>query len=347
MKKKILISALLIITMGVTAHAGKDMVLTSGSLSMFKDANARIYAEWDYSRCMIEDTPVEQFLEQKGPDWQRDYPNEISAAESAFMVRFNKKNKKYAQLTDDPDDTKYKMVIYVDKFHYGSTGASVIFGGGLFTKKVGGASIEGQIEIQNIYTTETIATFDFDCQGNSGLGNEERRSSCYANVADNLAKLMGKGEDSKKSGHSLGRVKEKQPLVTATDVTDDEQETQNVEEKPSKASKQGKSSAKNKYLASSKQLDENDKAPAAEEKAKKGQKPTSGKKQATQKATEQKASGSQATSSQQANVILKNGSTVTGKIKSFDPLSQIVIVVAGHDVTIPMEKVDRVITSED
>lgn len=41
-------------------------------------------------------------------------------------------------------------------------------------------------------------------------------------------------------------------------------------------------------------------------------------------------------------VTLKNGTTITGTVKSFDPLETIVVNVAGFDSTIPMDKVEKV-----
>lgn len=45
-----------------------------------------------------------------------------------------------------------------------------------------------------------------------------------------------------------------------------------------------------------------------------------------------------------ATITLKNGAVVTGDIKKFDPLKEIVIVVAGHETTIPMSEVKDVTT---
>ena len=45
---------------------------------------------------------------------------------------------------------------------------------------------------------------------------------------------------------------------------------------------------------------------------------------------------------QQVKVKLKAGTTITGIMKSFDPMTKIVIVVAGQETTIPMSKVSNV-----
>lgn len=45
---------------------------------------------------------------------------------------------------------------------------------------------------------------------------------------------------------------------------------------------------------------------------------------------------------QQVAVKLKNGATVKGLLKSFDPLEKVVLIIAGKETTIPMEKVENV-----
>ncbi len=52
------------------------------------------------------------------------------------------------------------------------------------------------------------------------------------------------------------------------------------------------------------------------------------------------------TSQQQVAVKLKNGATIKGVLKSFDPLDKIVLLIAGQETTIPMEKVENVETTQ-
>ena len=48
----------------------------------------------------------------------------------------------------------------------------------------------------------------------------------------------------------------------------------------------------------------------------------------------------------QATVKLKNGVTVSGVLKSFDPLTNIVLIIAGQETTIPMSQVENVETKD-
>lgn len=170
-----------------------DANVKSGSMRTLKNAATRITVTWDYSNMLIEDKAPEAFLKEKGPDWERDYPAEVAAGESAFAVQFNKKNKKYAQITDDEDVAQYEMIIHVQQFNYGSTATAVIFGG--FAR---GASLKGTVEIVEKASKSIICTISYDCAGKaSGVkayGSEGRRVYACEDLAKDLAKLVSKAK---------------------------------------------------------------------------------------------------------------------------------------------------------
>ncbi len=173
----------------VSLVAFADAEVKSGSLKELKDSEIRILVTWDYSKMLIEDKSVDEFLKEKGADWQKDYPREVAASEATFDVFFNKKNKKYALITDDEEAAHYEMIIHVDEFHYGSTAAAVMFGG--FSR---GAHIKGHVDIVKLSDKSTIATITFDCSGSAALGNEARRTFAYQDLAKDLAKRIGKAK---------------------------------------------------------------------------------------------------------------------------------------------------------
>lgn len=166
-----------------------DAEFTSGSLRDLKTPDARVLITWDYSHMLIEGMKPADFLKEKGSDWEKDYPAEVAAGESAFDILFNKKDKKYAQITDDEDAAQYEFIIHVDKFHYGSTGAAVVFGG--FAR---GAHIEGTVEVIKLSDKTQIANLKFDCAGNAAYSSEARRVLAYQDLAKDLAKLIGKSK---------------------------------------------------------------------------------------------------------------------------------------------------------
>jgi len=59
-----------------------------------------------------------------------------------------------------------------------------------------------------------------------------------------------------------------------------------------------------------------------------------------------KTQASSSASSEQATVKLKNATTISGKIKSFDPLTSIVLIIAGKETKIPMSQVANVETRQ-
>lgn len=184
--KKILFTLLAAI---VTVSAWADSKLVEGSLINLKNPSARVLVKWDYSNMLIEDQKPEDFLKSKGADWERDYPAEVTAGESAFDVEFNKKDKKFALITDDEDDAQYEMVIHVDAFHYGSLGAAIAFGG--FAR---GAHIEGTVDVIDRESKETIAVLSYNCAGAASYSNESRRILAYMDLAKDLAKQIKKAK---------------------------------------------------------------------------------------------------------------------------------------------------------
>lgn len=185
MKKYLLL--LVVAITSLTAWADAD--ITSGSLRELKSSDVRVLVTWDYEKMLIEDKTPADFLKEKGADWEKDYPAEVAAGEAAFDVLFNKKDKKYALITDDEDAAQFEFVIHVDQFHYGSTGAAVVFGG--FAR---GAHIEGTVEVVRMSDKAVIATIKFDCSGKAAYSNEARRVLAYQDLAQDLAKMIGKSK---------------------------------------------------------------------------------------------------------------------------------------------------------
>lgn len=166
-----------------------DAEFKSGSLIDLKNPDARILVTWDYSKMLIEDKKPEVYLKERGTDWERDYPAEVAAGEAAFDIFFNKKDKKYALITDDEDAAQYEFIIHVDAFHYGSTGAAIAFGG--FAR---GAHIEGTVDVIKLSDKSNVATLKFDCSGSAAYSSEARRVLAYQDLAKDLAKLIGKAK---------------------------------------------------------------------------------------------------------------------------------------------------------
>jgi len=184
--KRILLFAVALLS---TVMALADADITSGSLSELKNGSARILVTWDYSKMLIEGKNPNEFLKEKGEDWVKDYPAEVTAGESAFDILYNKKCKKFAQITDDEDAAQYEFVIHVTKFNYGSTGVAIMFGG-----YARGAAVEGTVDVVSRNDKKVICTVEFDCSGPSAYSNEQRRILAMQDFAKDFAKLVGKAK---------------------------------------------------------------------------------------------------------------------------------------------------------
>ena len=184
--KKVLFMAVALLT---ATMASADVEVKSGTMKALQDPNARILVTWDYSKMLIEKKTPEEFLKEKGAEWQRDYPAEVAGGEANFTVWYNKKCKKFAQVTDMEADAGYELIIHIDAFNYGSTAAAVMFGG--FAR---GASMQGTIEVKDLKTNETICTLEMDSAGKSAWTNEARRALLMMDVAEDLAKAIKKAK---------------------------------------------------------------------------------------------------------------------------------------------------------
>ena len=184
--KKMLLFAVACMTAMLTYA---DVELKDGSVVDLKSSEARTIVTWDYKNMLIEGKTVKAFLAEKGADWQKDYPAEVSASEGAFAAYFNKKCKKFVQVTNDKGASQYDFVIHVKNFNYGSTAAAVMFGG--YSR---GASMDGTVDIVSKATKKVIATVSFDCSGKAAYGNEQRRILVYQDFAKDFAKLIAKSK---------------------------------------------------------------------------------------------------------------------------------------------------------
>ena len=139
--KKLLLITVLTLMSNLCLFAGSDLKLVKGSVSELKGSKATICATWDYSNSTIENKAINDFLNEKGDEWKRDYPKEIAKAEENFLSRLKDKASKHVTPVEG-DDADYKIVVTVKNFSYGSTGASVWVGFG-----AGDARMWGTLEI--------------------------------------------------------------------------------------------------------------------------------------------------------------------------------------------------------
>jgi len=186
--KKTLLTLFVILAGIVTATAKPDVSLIKGSLLELKGSNAKIFVRWDYTKSTIEDKPVAAYLKERGADWERDYPAELTRAEKAFRERLGDKSKDVSTVTKE-SEADYVIVMKVKDFNYGQTALAVTVGFG-----AGDARLSGTMEIYKKGQKEPIAVLDVDGVHGKGYGSELRRENTYRDLAENLAKLIKKAK---------------------------------------------------------------------------------------------------------------------------------------------------------
>lgn len=185
--KKILFSIIAVFC-SITAMAGDDVTIASGSLAEIKAAGeAKVYVEWDYSNATLEKKPVAEFLKEKGSDWESEYPGELRLAESELKKAFGKC--KFVNLVESKDQAQYVFTIKMLDFHYGSTGAAVVIGWG-----AGDAHFDADITVTNTASQATVAVIKADGVPGGGWGNTKRRCDAYKELGEWFAKLVKKAK---------------------------------------------------------------------------------------------------------------------------------------------------------
>lgn len=186
--KKTLLTLVIILVGVVTATAKSDVELQKGSLKDLKGSNAKVFVRWDYTNSTIEDQPVAAYLKERGAEWERDYPAELTRAERAFRECLNSKSKDIQVVTDEKN-ADYIIVIKVRDFNYGQTALAVVVGFGS-----GDARLYGTMEIYKKGQKEPVAILDVDGVHGNGYGSELRRENTYRDLAENLAKMIKKAK---------------------------------------------------------------------------------------------------------------------------------------------------------
>lgn len=166
-----------------TTSSFAGITVKSGSVAVVNEQGTVASFVFDYSKLLIEDKPMMEYLKGRGDDVVRDWPKESAACEEEFLNRWNQQNKRGLTLTEN-SDAKYKMVITVEKLDLGSFGASFVVGFG-----AGGAKMSGKIEIFENGNAQPILTLTVvDQTGRSKLTEQKRRANLYRELVDDALK---------------------------------------------------------------------------------------------------------------------------------------------------------------
>ena len=324
-KKYIFLALFALFAMSVQAKDGDQITLQAGTPNVFWTLKSA-YFETYYSEAKVESDSWDQWLQKQGDDFVRDWPSDHEKVDTYFMSRFNKKTKRKDGINlqkTNPNDT-YRFIIHFSDIDMGSIGggvvASVFLGG--FAKKSGGVNFKsGYVDVVEAATGKVVCRLSFkDVRGDSGLNVSAQLMLALEDLHDELIGFAERFKDKQMPETSVAAL---------TSAPEPQQEAPVAVAAPAVAAEPAVA------------------APAATPA------PTAPKaaapKATTQKAAAPKAAAPKAAApqgDQQVTVKLKNGATITGTMKSFDPLKEIVIVVAGHETKIPMTQVEKVETGQ-
>lgn len=173
-------------TIAFVANAKDDRVtFISGNNKAMTESGKTAIVEFDYTQTICEGKPLPEYLAERGEEHVRDWPALALSSKNKFCDKFNSKNKKGVQITDNAD-ADLKITVAITKMHLGSVAGAVLMGG-----RTGGAEVCGTITVANNKTGETIAQYEiFEVRGGGSYNFTEtkRMAATYEAVATMWAK---------------------------------------------------------------------------------------------------------------------------------------------------------------
>lgn len=304
MKKLTLIAVALLSLWMMPAHAkdGDQLTLQAGTANAIWTLGSA-YFETYYSEATVEGTPWDQWLQKKGDDYVRDWPSDKQKVDTYFMNRFNKKTKKKGGLRLQNDNPADAYHFII---HFTDIDMGNIGGGVVASVFLGGfAKKSGGVNFKSGYIDIVeAATGKVVCR----MSFKDVKGDSGLNMTAQLILALEDLHD-----EIIGfadRFKDRQmPETTVGALTT---QTPQATQQPAVAQQ-----------------------PVATQQPAVTPAPVT----ATQPAVQQQAATPQG---QLVKVKLKTGQEITGEMKSFDPMTKIVIIVAGHETTIQMTKVANV-----
>lgn len=183
MKKTILFTLMLVVSICVKAT---DVKLIGGSLSVFQEQE-NAFLEIDYSNTIVQKQTLDEYLQSRGADYVRDWPNDKEKALQYFVVQFNKKNKKGLQVVTTPGvECKYKMVLHVSYLDMGNGGSMFI---PMASMKAGGVIMNGVLDMGEMNTGKAVCRIEAqEIKGMGHVSETVRLGMCYFEFAQRVFK---------------------------------------------------------------------------------------------------------------------------------------------------------------
>ena len=170
----------------VSLFAGKPVFVQSGDVSVLKEITTALL-ELDFSATTVDAKHIDEYLQSRGDDFVRDFPQDKEYAANMFANQFNKRNRKGMQVAVDVADAIYKFVIRVNILDYGnSAGFFVPFA----SAKAGGCIISGNIDIVDVRTDKVVLTLKVDeVKGLAHVSDRIRLSYVFFELSNGVAKI--------------------------------------------------------------------------------------------------------------------------------------------------------------
>ncbi len=176
--KRIIIPTLIMLLCNISAFAGHDMKITSGSLTPLKEGGVATVS------INMDDTMFDNKMPLREDSRFADIDKYIEEFKSEFAREFNEHSKKFRLTKEDETDCEYKFTVNVTNLDVYITLFS--FKGGVATKIWGTLTVSKGDEVITVITLNAFES--------SGLTYAISLEETFEVFAKNLAKRINKGK---------------------------------------------------------------------------------------------------------------------------------------------------------
>ena len=165
--------------------AVKPVTVKSGNASVLKQSSIALL-EIDFSATKVGAQTIDEYLQRRGSDFVRDWPQDQATAAHYFSKQFNRRNSKGMRVDTDVTETAYKMVIRVKSLDMGNP-AGFLFSP---SSKTGGVIIKGIVDIIDMRTNEIVCVLDINrVQGEGTFAESIRLALAFQELANWMCRV--------------------------------------------------------------------------------------------------------------------------------------------------------------
>jgi hypothetical protein len=137
------------------------MTLLSGTPEFIFTSGKFACVEFDYSNALVKNLPLEDYLDSKGEDYKKDWPDIQKGAEQKFVEKFNDENKDGMLILSNVKRASYKIIVHVNNLNLRkiSIAKTVLLGP---AGQNGSINISAVIDIIDISNNNTLCQYQAD-----------------------------------------------------------------------------------------------------------------------------------------------------------------------------------------